>query len=340
MTSACKRRPLSAAAGPDDVVLRQEVADRHRAGLHPEHLERDVLGVPAGRVGVAHRDSVHGRAVPAQHRHRVRPRLLRQVAREHGVRVRLRVAGHQAPAARPLHACHGVLLPRRALPPHDRRRGPHVAGPEAGGGKVHHGFQRRGARLPLAPGRGRLAVVQRLRHLRRLHGVRVHREAAEDLGDLLGGERDGLGIASREELGAGHRGVGELDGRLLTGLQVLLSEEERHAGVVVQLRLRCGVLVLERADGDVDGLLARVHVDANPALANAHRGATRLAVPGIDADADATFANANGCTGAAGFGRVNVNAHSPFPNSHRGAAGLLAAAASTDAALAYEHAGN
>jgi hypothetical protein len=108
----------------------------------------------------------------------------------------------------------------------------------------------------------------------------------------------------------------------------------------VQLRLRCGVLVLERADGDVDGLLARVHVDANPALANAHRGATRLAVPGIDADADATFANANGCTGAAGFGRVNVNAHSPFPNSHRGAAGLLAAAASTDAALAYEHAGN
>lgn len=232
----------SAAAGPDDVVLRQEVADRHRAGLHFEHLEGDVLGVPAGRVGVAHRDSVHGRAVPAEHRHRVRPRLLRQVAREHGVRVRLRVAGHEAAvvagAGRGLDAGHGVLLLRRALLGHDGRDGPHVAGPEAGGGEVHHGLQRRGARLLLALGRGRLAVAQRLRHLRRLDGVRVDREAAQDLGDLLGGERDGLGIASREELGAGGRGVGELDGHLLTGLlEVLLLEEERYAGVVVQLRL-------------------------------------------------------------------------------------------------------
>ena len=57
--------------------------------------EGDVLGVPLGRVGVAHRDGVHGRAVPAEHRHGVRPRSPRLVAREQGVRVRLRVAGDE-----------------------------------------------------------------------------------------------------------------------------------------------------------------------------------------------------------------------------------------------------
>ena len=98
-------------------------------------MEGDVLGVPLGRVGVAHRDGVHGRAVPAEHRHRVRPRSPRLVAREQGVRVRLRVAGDEPAVVvgtgRALHSGDGVLLLRRVQPRHDGGDGPHVAGPEA-----------------------------------------------------------------------------------------------------------------------------------------------------------------------------------------------------------------
>jgi len=80
-TNGSSRRRGLHVLGPDDVAVRHQVADGRAAGLGAEDLERHVLRVPPGRVGVA--DEGHGdgaAAAGALHLHEVRPGRPRAVA--------------------------------------------------------------------------------------------------------------------------------------------------------------------------------------------------------------------------------------------------------------------